>query len=187
MVPGHKSRIEAFNEWAVEREWPAHCDPSLEFDASALGDLLAIWRDKAGSGVMPHRNALTARVLKPHLGNIAILERMSEEAPRYRVRLLGSRLALAIGEMQGKFLDDVLESDVVPHWEARADLALAEQCPLRFVSRVDVRRLYHLRSESLWAPLASDDGAGRLVLMAAILTCNTTMSAGQALELCRMA
>jgi len=181
------SRVEAFNEWAVTHNWPAHCDPSLNFESPALHDLLAIWREQSGSDAIPHRGKLTARILKSHLGHISIIERMEESPSRYRVRLLGTQLVQALGEMQGKYLDEVIAPDVVPHWNARLDLTLAENRPLRFISRVDMKKLYFLRSETMWAPLASDRESPSIVLMAAILTFNQSMSADNVVALTNLA
>lgn len=179
--------VEAFNAWAAERNWPAHCDPSLQFEASELADLLQIWRGLASPGAIPERRKLTARLLKHHLSRIAILERACEQPVRYKARLLGTQLALHIGEMQGKYLDEVIDAEVMPHWSARIELTLKEQRPLRFVSRVDLRHLYHLRSETLWLPLAIDGDTKRLVLMSAVLSFNAVMPAEQASALTRLA
>ena len=181
------SRAIAFNEWAKARDWPAFCDPELDFESPALIDLLAIWREQAGCDAMPHRNKMTARVLKSHLRHISIIERVAEDAPRYRVRLLGTRLAQVLGEMLGKYLEDAITPEVVPHWQARLDLTLAEGCPMRFVSRVDMKKLHFLRSETFWAPLANDREPCSIVLMAAILTFSTTMTAEDATALTNFA
>jgi len=167
------SRADAFNDWAEAHDWPARCDPDLNFDAPALTDLLGIWREQAGQSGMPQRSQLTARVLKSHLRHISIIERIGDVFPRYRVRLLGTQLAQMLGEMQGRYLDEVMPPEVAAHWQARLDLALAERSPVRFVSRVDMKKLYFLRSESFWAPLADEREPPSIVLMAAILTFNT--------------
>lgn len=132
-----------------------------------------LWRKQAENGATPRRSQMTPRVLKPFLKNIAIFERPSNTPVRYRVRVIGTHLAEALGEMQGKYLDEVLPAPVVLQWHARLDLTLAEGRPMRFVSRVDARQLYFLRSETFWAPLASEDEkAPPQILMAANLSFN---------------
>jgi hypothetical protein len=181
------SRAIAFNDWAKARDWPAQCDPELDFESPALIDLLAIWREQAGAAAMPHRGQMTARVLKSHLGHISIIERVTKDSPHYRVRLLGTQLAHVLGEMQGKYLEEAIAPQVVPHWQARLDLTLAEGRPMRFISRVDMKNLYFLRSETFWAPLANDCEPPSLVLMAAILTFSEVMTAQYATALTRIA
>jgi len=178
------SRAASFNDWAEEQDWPARCDPDLNFESPALKDILNIWREQAGQNAIPHRSKMTARVLKSHLRNISILERVAED--RCLVRLLGTRLAQVLGEMQGKFLNEVIAPQVVPHWHARLEVTLAEGRPMRFVSRVDMKKLYFLRSETFWAPLANDSGPPNIVLMAANLTFNSSISAESA-EMSRIA
>lgn len=165
---------QAFDEWAKAHNWPARCDPSLDFESAALKDLLAIWRALGGDTGIPHRNKFSAKILKPYLGNISIMERTCDAVARYRVRLLGTRLSHILGEMQGKYLDEVLNPEVAAHWKARLDVTLGENRPMRFVSRVDARELYFLRSETLWAPLSGDDETTHLVLMVATLTYNSS-------------
>jgi hypothetical protein len=172
MAPEHTSATLAFNNWAREANWPAVCDPGLNFSASALRHLLTIWREQAGDAPMPHRSRLTARLMKPYLGDISIIERVSADPVRYRVRLMGTRLTGVLGEMQGRYLDETLAPAVLPHWQRRLGLTLAENRPMRFVSRVDLKGKTYLVSENLWAPLAGDDASCPLVLMAAILKYN---------------
>ena len=180
-------RADSFNDWAQDQGWPARCDPDLDFESPALRDILAIWYEQAGANAFPHRNKMTARVLKAHLGNICILERVIAEQPLWRVRLLGTRLAQILGEMQGKYLHEVIATDVIPHWHARLNVTLAEGRPVRFVSRVDMKHLYFLRSESFWAPLGTESGQPDIVLMSAILTFNSSMSAELAAQMSKIA
>jgi hypothetical protein len=176
MPSAHTPRTLAFNDWAQEIGWPAACHPELDFEAETLHQLLVIWRALAGCEAMPHRAKLTPRILKPFLKNILIIERVSEEPLRGRVRLQGTHLVEVFGEMQGKFLDEALTEDVVPHWHSRLVLTLSEERPLRFVNRVDLRQKYFLRSETLWAPLVGDDGAPPQVLVGAVLKFNDPKS-----------
>jgi hypothetical protein len=177
MTSEHTAATLAFNAWAQDCGWPAICDPGLSFEAAALGEILSVWRAQAGDDGIPLRSRLTARVLKPYLGYISIIERPADAPSRHRVRLFGMRLAENLGEMQGKYLEDVLAPEVVRHWQARIELALRENRPMRFVSRVDADKKYHLISESLWAPLRGDDRETPMVLMAAILKFNDQIEA----------
>ncbi len=183
----HSTRTLAFNNWAAETGWPAVCDPDLAFNDALLANLHSLWRKKAETDVIPRRSQMTPRVLKPFLKNIAILERASEMPVRYRVRVIGTHLTEALGEMQGKYLDEVLPAPVALQWHARLDLTLAEGRPMRFVSRVDARQLFFLRSETFWAPLASEDKAAPpQVLVAAILSFNGEKRAGREQNVAKM-
>jgi hypothetical protein len=171
MMNTETERARAFNRWAEEAGWPAVCDPSLTFEAPSLRKILRIWQDTAKGGALPQRSQFTARLLKPHLGDIAIIERKGDTAEQYRFRLFGTRLAEALGELQGKTFAQVMTPNVVEHWRTRFNLTVAEGHPLRFVSRVDLQKKNFLRSESLWMPLADDNGA-TITLMSAVLTFN---------------
>jgi hypothetical protein len=160
----------AFDEYARESGWPAYSDPGLEFEAPFLRDLLTLWRKLTAGAPLPRRAQLTPRVLKPYLGWISLIERSVDEPGRYRVRLMGSHLANAVGELQGKYLDEVLSPEVVLHWKARLELAEAAQGPMRFVSRVDIEGKKFLRSESFWAPLAGNPGAPPQFFMTTVLS-----------------
>jgi hypothetical protein len=171
----------AFNRWAEEIGWPAVCDPSLAFEAPSLGNLLKIWQDQAGGGVLPRRSQFTARLLKPHLGDIAIIERRGGAAEQYRFRLMGTRLTEALGELQGKTFAQALSPKVTEHWRSRFDLTVSEGRPLRFVSRVDIQKKHFLRSENLWVPLAEENGAA-IVLMSAFLSFSGQENASIAMQ-----
>ncbi|MDE2133053.1 MAG: PAS domain-containing protein [Alphaproteobacteria bacterium] len=163
-------RVAAFNDWAKAQDWPAFCDPDLAFESETLTDLLVIWRRQAGSDPIPPRSKMDVHVLKRHLGHIAIFERAAE---RYRARLVGTRLAQMFGEMQGKFLDEVIPAALLPRWHHALGLTLSERCALRFVvDAVEFRKLDFLRSELLLVPLLDDGVEPTLVLAGARLKVN---------------
>jgi len=170
MTVPKRNRAHAFDDFARKMGWPAKCDPELDFEAPLLCELLAVWREQSAHGDLPNRHHLGPRVLKSFLGWICILERCESGPVRYRIRLMGSHLANALGDMQGKYLEEVLTPEVVLHWQARLELAETEHRPMRFISRVDIPGKQHLRSESFWAPLAAQAGAPPQFLMAAVLS-----------------
>lgn len=167
------ARVDAYNNWARAQNWPSLCDPSLAFEADILADLLAVWRREAGSTI-PRRSAMSARTLKPHLGNVAILERTAKSPARYQMRLMGTRLAHIIGDLQGRYLDEVVPPDLLVRWHAALDLTLAEGRPLRFTNRVDFRGLNFLQAELLLAPLLGTGDLPSMVLGAAVFKSHVT-------------
>ncbi len=176
MTSAKAATVATFNEWAKKRDWPALCDADLVFESPALIDLLAIWRMQAGREAIPQRDRLSARVLKAHLAQIAIFERASAEPLRYRVRLMGTKLAQMLGDMQGKCLEDVTAPETAERWHAVLELVLAEKRPLRFFNRVAYIGREHLQAESFGAPLAESGGAIPMVLVGAVF--KTNFSAG---------
>ena len=167
----------SFNDVAAAKNWPLACDPTLSFESDALADVLAIWRGLAKGGI-PYRHMISARMLKPHLAYIGIVERVQADPPRYCVRLMGTKLSQTLGEMQGKMLDEMLPPDLLPRWQSEFDLTLAEQRPLRFTgSRVDRNNLTFLQSETLLCPLLDENDAPNIVLAASILKAGTATSA----------
>ncbi|MDE1937818.1 MAG: PAS domain-containing protein [Alphaproteobacteria bacterium] len=164
--------IAAFNEWAKARDWPAVCDGDLAFASPALTDLLTIWREHAGREAMPQRGQLSARVLKAHLTQIAIFERTSVDPPRYRARLMGTKLTQILGDMQGKFLEDTAAPETVARWHAVLDLVLSVKRPLRFFNPIAYIGREHLQAESFGAPLAESGGAPTMVLVGIVFKTN---------------
>jgi hypothetical protein len=178
MTIAFAARAVAFNDLAKAQGWPSLCDPDLAFESEALTDLLAIWRKHAGTEAIPQRSRTSARVLKQHLGHVAILERVADGPARYRVRLMGTRITQMVGEMQGKFLEDVVPAELLPRWYCALDLTLAEGRPLRFVTRVDFGKLEFLQAELLLAPLLEGSDTPSLVLGGVAFKVNATHEFG---------
>jgi hypothetical protein len=161
-------RAAAFNDWAKAQGWPSRCDVDLAFESQKLAGLLAIWRLQAGRDPLPRREKLSARILKPYLGSLALFQQIQGNPKRYCIRLMGTLLTQTIGEMQGKYVDEMVPPDLLPRWHAAFDLILAECRPLRFTSRVDFMHLDHLHAEVLLAPLLDGRYEPSLVLGCAV-------------------
>ena len=167
--------VTTYDYWQ-EQPWAVTRDPSLAFDAELLDEALEVWRAQSGPAGVPQRSALSARTLKPFLPNLVIVERQDDG--RYRIRLMGSRISLMIGEMQGHMLEECLPPDAVKRWTDAFDSVLSELRPVRYVSSVTVLDLDFLRAEILLAPLL--DGAQRPVMVLAVATFRSRASADRA-------
>lgn len=162
--------IASFNQWAEKRGWEARCDPDLAFESPLLRNLLAVWREQANGRVAPLREEMTARLLKPFLPSIAVMERLAPD--RYRVRLMGTRLTQVLGHLQGKILEEAVTAENAARWHALFDLSLTECRPLRYASPVAYSGAEYLRAEALHLPLSADGGAPSMLLLAAVFAPN---------------
>ena len=163
-TPGaHYTRLAEANGWV------GICDASLSFRTRELADLHALWQQTSGSGGIPKRADFTARVLKSCLPHVAIYERTicPQKGRRYRVRLMGTRFSLVMGDLTGKFIDEAVPEAFLPRWYAALDAVLDAHVPLRFLSRADTTNKSYLLGEFFEAPLLNDQGIPDIVLAAA--------------------
>lgn len=156
----------ALNQRAHAEGWPFHCDTVLAFDRPELNALRDVWRSLAAGKSAPSRTDFDARMLKPFLRNISIIERVFVDAAkwRYRTRLTGSAIVELTGEHTGKYLDEHMPRDFLPRWIAPFDAVLDSVVPFRFVSEFALPHLSYLDGESLVAPLADTRGEVTLIL-----------------------
>ena len=157
--------IKAFNERAKASGWTLTCGPAANFKNPALTGALALWQAKAEGRAMPSREDLTARVMKPYMAQMSLLERIGAgSAARYRVRLHGTALASYGGDKTGRFLEEVIPQHLLGSYTGVYDTVLELLNPLRLVSYFQVPEVDYLSGESLVAPLAGPTGAAPLIL-----------------------
>lgn len=157
-----------YNLAATQGNWHSLCDATATFIHPDLARLLALWRSEAGTDGIPPRRAMSPRLLKPFLRDIAIYERAGEAGKRrYRVRLMGTAFAQITGDLTGKFVDEAIPFEFVPRWHAALDATLGARMPLRFLGREDTNQMTFLTGEFFSAPLMADDGQLNQVLAAA--------------------
>jgi hypothetical protein len=155
----------ALNAAAGRGGWPILADETCAFGHAMLGALLALWRSEAKQGV-PARSAMTARKLQSFMRNIALYERIGEgHQRRYRVRLMGSGIVQYYGELTGKYVDEVVPEKFLDRWYAVADIALLSQKPVRILLRADTFDKSYMVAEYLCAPLASESGLTKFILI----------------------
>src|ERR1700761_1800056 len=160
-----------YNATAAAQGWAGLCDPTLAFRRPELAAMCALWRQAAGEAPTPKRSDMGPRLLKGHLPNVVIYERVGgEKTHRYRVRVMGTQFAQVMGDFTGKFIEDMVPPEFLPRWYAALDSVLDAGVPLRFVSRADTADKSFLVGEFFEAPLLADDGAMNLVIAAGIFT-----------------
>jgi hypothetical protein len=153
-----------YNKKAKTNDWAALCDASVTFSHPDLRRLLGLWRKQAKGGI-PLRRDMTRRVLRGFLQDIAICERVLEGGERrWCVCQQGAWFAQILGDFNGRFLDEVLEPELLPRWQVALDATLADRVPLRFLGRTDTNAMSFLNGEYLVAPLLADDGSASFIL-----------------------
>lgn len=151
-------------EWMASTNSTASFDRTLSFVSPILQAAFQTWSAMAGSSI-PSRHDLTARAVKDFVSNIIILERIWGK--HYRIRLMGTRITSAIGEMQGKCLHEALRSDVARRWTLALDRVLRTLRPIRIVNRVILSNHGFLEAEILLAPLL-DEGHHPTMVFSAV-------------------
>lgn len=157
-----------YNALAKSEGWHSTCYAALDFKHRALVDLLAIWRRFATQGSVPRRVDLTPRLLRAHLGDIAIYERTNEGRERYRMRVMGARLSEVLGDLNGRYLDEAVPAKFLKRWHAAPNAVLEAGAPLRFLSRAEIADKPFMTGEYLMAPLVGGGGAMDTVLASAL-------------------
>lgn len=148
--------IKALNQRATRENWHHYCDPSLAFSDASYNRLLDLWYSKSEGRAMPRRSDITPRDLKDILRQILVLERMQQDPPRYRWRLIGTGLTDMAGDNTGRMIDETIPAEHLPRWIACAELILDGGQPLRFCGHVHLKGREYLDAENLFVPLAND-------------------------------
>lgn len=159
-----RTDAESFNRRAADRAWHQLCDPGLCFVNADFQDLLAIWQELAVDGNTPMRSQMTPRRLKPYLTRLVLSERVETSPPRYRFRLMGTRIVNVLGERTGQFFDDDATPRQYERWTASHELVLAHRQPIRLVGHAALDAQNHLFSELMFLPLSDDAGDARFVM-----------------------
>ena len=154
----------ALNQKAAQTKAYHFCDPTLAFSDTVYEQFLALWRGKAGTRAMPAKSEITPRDLKDFLGDVIVVQRITENPSHYVCRLVGSKVAEVVGNNTGKSIQDSAPSELSARWIECADLILNGGKPLRFLGRVHLKDREYLDAENLFVPLADDQGHPTFVL-----------------------
>lgn len=132
-------------------------DETLAFESPILVEAYTAWKCV---GPMPSRSDFTPRSSKTFLGNLLIFE---QQGATFRIRLMGTRVATVLGEMQGKMLPEAVPPDVARRWNTVLGEVLGSRKPHRIVKTVAFNELDYLEAELFLAPLL--DGRGELTMV----------------------
>jgi hypothetical protein len=155
----------AFNENAIQKNWKQFCDPTLAFTDECYTQLLALWREKAGTRPMPSRSQMTARDLKDFLRHISLVQREEENGvAHYRWRLIGTSVTQIVGHHTGKLFEDSVPPEHLSRWMQACNMILESGQPWRFLGQVQIHDREYLRAEHLYLPLADDNDVPSFVM-----------------------
>ena|ERR1700749_580316 len=158
-----------YNALAEREGWHSICFTDTHFSGAKLDALLAIWRNLPAADGIPRRKDLTPQLLRAHLAEIAIYERLAgaDGRARWRARIMGAKFTEVLGDFHGKFFDEAMAPQFLKRWQAAPEAVLKARAPLRFVSRSETADKGFITGEYLMAPLIGDDGGLNAVLSAA--------------------
>jgi hypothetical protein len=156
------------NRFAERVGMRGRCDAMLDFQNPQLDSAVGLWRNMAEARGLPVRSEMNARVLKPFLPNVALIDLVEDAgAYRFRLRLMGTALASLLGDYTGQFVDEAIISPFRERWSAVLGAAIAAGEPLRIFGRLEYRRLHHIAMELMVAPLCADGSLPNAVLIVA--------------------
>jgi hypothetical protein len=169
--------VPGFKPWATSSQSVVVRDNTLTFESDVLKEAQVEWTRQA-AGRIPQRRNFTPRSVRAFVGNLVIFER--HEAADYFVRLMGTRIAGVLGEMQGKALGEALPSDVARRWSLALDEVLRTRTPARIVNTVSFDNLDFLEAEVFLAPLLDERGEPTMVF--AVVAFRSGVSKGPSLN-----
>ncbi|MBS0275650.1 MAG: PAS domain-containing protein [Proteobacteria bacterium] len=153
--------IAQFNAQARANNWVQYCDPGNAFVMRECDELIELWNWARGERDLPARDDLPARALKPYLQRLSIVERIQDDPPRFKFRLVGTIITRSLSERTGQAFDhESATKEQTERWTYSSLLSLAVKQPLRFPTMA--QRL--MVGEMLLLPLADETGTPRFVL-----------------------
>jgi hypothetical protein len=117
--------------------WGVEVDPTLAFERVELRALHDLWKLKSiERGTLPARADLDARLLKPFLRNLTIMEHVPgpDGRPHFKFRLQGMALVQYFGEQTGRMLEDSVSPDIVDAWNTGYFALLRAKRPMRVLT-----------------------------------------------------
>jgi len=151
---------------ASEIEDPSVIELPLGPTHQPLKDLFAYWENKKSTLSAPPRSAICPDELPATLLPYLALVDVIGESPRFRVRLFGTRLAMAYGEdVTGRYLDEIDLSSIGPDILAYLTTMVRECRPqavrAHLWKKTDQR---HIEYERIGLPLSENGSSVNMIL-----------------------
>ncbi len=140
--------------------WGVEVDPTLAFERSELRQLHDLWKLKSlERGTLPARADLDARLLKPFLRNLTIMEHVpgQDGKPHFKFRLQGMALVHYFGEQTGRMLEDSVDPDIVEAWNTGYAALLLAKRPMRVLTYYQMATVDYITGESFSVALGNGD------------------------------
>ena len=140
--------------------WGVEVDPTLNFERAELRQLRDLWKLKfIERGVLPARSDLDARLLKPFLRHLTIMEHVPDQdgKPHFKFRLQGMALVQYFGEQTGRLLADSVSADTVEAWNTGYFALLRAQRPMRVLTYYQMESVDYITGESFSVALGNGD------------------------------
>jgi len=145
---------------------PIELNPALHFDRSLLGKLLVYWNHKRRSRLMPSRADLDPcdLPLRAHMGMIVLTDVIGDP-PRFRYRLVGSKITAAVGrDATGNWLDEIFSPKEFEKRVRGYRWVASHRIPLRVVSHLRLVTQQWIEVETLVLPLSREDNTVDMIL-----------------------
>ena len=153
--------IADFNLRAKAKGWLQFCDPTNAFVLRDCVELDDLWHRLRRGRRVPRRSDFDARLLKPYLPRLVLVERVSGDLPSFRFRLVGTSATQTLSERTGQdFNHHTATPEQTERWTNSALLSLQVLQPLRF----PIVRNGRMVGETISLPLADDNDEPRFVL-----------------------
>lgn len=159
-MPGDANPIADLQSTAKTRGWGVEVDPTLSFERAELRQLHDLWKLKQiERGGLPERGDLDARLLKPFLRHLTIMEYMPDQdgKPHFKFRLQGMALVQYFGEQTGRMLEDSVTPDVVEAWNTGYYALLLAKRPLRTLTYFQMASVDYITGENFSVALGNGD------------------------------
>ena len=139
-------------------------DPSLAFNRRELKNLLDIWDALRHGRRMPARADLNLFDLKPHLGNLLLVD-VEREPLRFRYRLVGTKITNVVHrDVTGQYFEDIYTGRLLDSMIEVQSWVVNECAPLRVFSRTGHPHTRVYAYEGLLLPLSANGETANMVL-----------------------
>lgn len=139
----------------LSQQWVTVHD-ALNFEASPLHDMLALWQSKCRDDKLPGRNDFEVSELRSQLGWIVLID-VEHDPQRFRYRLIGSKITgLAGRDVTGQYFDQLYEADVASAATQSYRRIVQTRRPTRVLASLYHADRGHLTFEAIDLPLSSD-------------------------------
>jgi hypothetical protein len=155
LTPAH-DLFEICNRKAREKHWETRADPTLAFREPRLLEFRQVWNHLADGHRLPSRAELTARLMKPYLRNLTVMDIGQPAEKRFVHRFVGSEIAYHMGELTGIALEELLPPHLLRRTTLFLEAVIEARCAVRIVTHFQLKAVDFLFAEIFAAPLASD-------------------------------